>query len=290
MEINFVKYHGAGNDYIAIDGRGLEIDWGNLSIDMSKPHFGIFSDGIVVVFESEIADIKMRIFNPDGSEAEMSGNGVRLFSKFVLDNKIFELGSKQTLTVETGGGVREVFPEFNNQGQMISAKVAMGQPKFNRDDIPVNPDLFNENIPIFDYEINIDEYKITIACVNIGNPHAVMITDKDVDSIDLLKIGPLVENNQMFPNRINFEIVNITSRNSIKARIFERGAGETLSSGTGTSACGIVCIKKGLVDEKVRVNVPGGFLDINWKIGEEAYLEGPTEKVFSGKWIIKEEN
>ena len=290
MEINFVKYHGAGNDYIAIDGRGLEIDWGNLSIDMSKPHFGIFSDGIVVVFESEIADIKMRIFNPDGSEAEMSGNGVRLFSKFVLDNKIFELGSKQTLTVETGGGVREVFPEFNNQGQMISAKVAMGQPKFNRDDIPVNPDLFNENIPIFDYELSIDVYNITIACVNIGNPHAVMITDKDVDSIDLLKIGPLVENNQMFPNRINFEIVNITSRNSIKARIFERGAGETLSSGTGTSACGIVCIKKGLVDEKVRVNVPGGFLDINWKIGEEAYLEGPTEKVFSGKWNIKEEN
>ena len=117
-----------------------------------------------------------------------------------------------------------------------------------------------------------------------------MITDKDVDSIDLLKIGPLVENNQMFPNRINFEIVNIISRDSIKARIFERGAGETLSSGTGTSACGIVCIKKGLVDEKVRVNVPGGFLDINWKIGEEAYLEGPTEKVFSGKWNIKEEN
>ena len=290
MEINFVKYHGAGNDYIAIDGRVLEIDWGNLSIDMSKPHFGIFSDGIVVVFDSEIADIKMRIFNPDGSEAEMSGNGVRLFSKFVLDNKIFELGSKQTLTVETGGGVREVFPEFDSQGEMISAKVAMGQPKFNRDDIPVNPDLFDENIPIFDYEISIDEYNITIACVNIGNPHAVMITDKDVDSIDLLKIGPLVENNQMFPNRINFEIVNITSRNSIKARIFERGAGETLSSGTGTSACGIVCIKKGLVDEKVRVNVPGGFLDINWKIGEEAYLEGPTEKVFSGKWNIKEEN
>jgi diaminopimelate epimerase len=290
MEIDFIKYHGAGNDYIAIDGRGHELDWGNLSKDMSKPHFGIFSDGIVVVFDSDIADIKIRIFNPDGSEAEMSGNGVRLFSKFVLDNKICKVGLKGVLTVETGGGVREVFPQFDIDNQMISARVAMGQPKFNRDDIPVSPTFFKENSPVFDYKISLGGHNINISCVNIGNPHAVMITDKDVDSIDLLKIGPLVENNQLFPNRINFEIVNIISRNSIKARIFERGAGETLSSGTGTSACAIVCIKNGLVDEKVRVNVPGGFLDINWKIGEEAYLQGPTEKVFSGKWNIKEEN
>tara|TARA_B110000438_G_scaffold294837_1_gene336864 strand:+ start:1053 stop:1925 length:873 start_codon:yes stop_codon:yes gene_type:complete len=290
MEIDFIKYHGAGNDYIAIDGRSLEIDWGNLSKDMSKPHFGIFSDGIVVVFDSKIADVKMRIFNPDGSEAEMSGNGVRLFSKFVLDNKIYEAGSRKTLTVETGGGVREVFPKFDDDGQMVSAKVAMGKPKFNRDDIPVNPILYKENSPVFDHEITIDDYSLRISCVNIGNPHAVMITDKDVDRIDLSKIGPLVENSELFPNRINFEIVNIISRDTIKARIFERGAGETLSSGTGTSACGIICIKKGLVDEKVRVMVPGGFLDINWKAGDEAYLEGPTEKVFSGTWNIKEEN
>lgn len=281
MKIKFIKYHGAGNDYIALDGRGLDIDWGLLSKNISKPHFGVFSDGIVVVNESNIADIGMRIFNPDGSEAEMSGNGVRLFSKFVLDNKIVQIG-EGSLKVETGGGVREVYPAYQD-GMMTSAKVAMGFPKFLRDEIPANRNIFLDNSEINDYEMDVAD-GLKINCVNIGNPHAVMITDTNVDDIDLLKIGPLIENHELFPNRINFEIVNILSRNEIKARIFERGAGETLSSGTGTSACGIICIKKGLVGENVKVNVPGGFLNINWANGQEVYLEGPTEKVFSGTW------
>jgi len=285
MKIEFTKYHGAGNDYIAIDGRGLDLDWGLLSREMSEPHFGVYSDGIVVVKESEIADIKMRIFNPDGSEAEMSGNGVRLFSKFVLDNKIIE-PSSNTLKVQTGGGVREVYPQFNDN-LMISAKVAMGQPGFLRDEIPLNNQLISENIEIQDFRLDLGDQELFVNCVNIGNPHAVMITDVDIDEIDLERIGPLVENNILFPNRVNFEIVNIISKDEIRARIFERGAGETLSSGTGTSACGIICIKKGLVNENVKVNVPGGFLNISWSIGQDVYLEGPTEKVFSGTWELR---
>ena len=285
MKIEFTKYHGAGNDYIAVDGRGLDLDWGLLSREMSEPHFGVYSDGIVVVKESEIADIKMRIFNPDGSEAEMSGNGVRLFSKFVLDNKIIE-PSSNTLKVQTGGGVREVYPQFKDD-LMVSAKVAMGQPSFLRDEIPLNNQLISENIEIQDFRLDLGDQELFVNCVNIGNPHAVMITDVDIDEIDLERIGPLVENNILFPNRVNFEIVNIISKDEIRARIFERGAGETLSSGTGTSACGIICIKKGLVNENVKVNVPGGFLNISWVIGREAYLDGPTAKVFSGTWELR---
>ena len=284
MEIEFTKYHGAGNDYIALDGRGLDFDWGLLSKEMSEPHFGVYSDGIVVVKESSVADIRMRVFNPDGSEAEMSGNGVRLFSKFVLDNNIIE-PSANCLKVETGGGIREVYPQFEND-LMVSAKVAMGEPSFLRDEIPVNRELVSENIEVQDFKLDLDD-EITVNCVNIGNPHAVMITDVDIDEIDLKRIGPLVENNDLFPNRVNFEVVNIISRDEIRARIFERGAGETLSSGTGTSACGIICIKKGLVNENVKVNVPGGFLNISWVIGREAYLDGPTAKVFSGTWELR---
>tara|TARA_Y100000994_G_scaffold247023_1_gene251521 strand:- start:397 stop:1254 length:858 start_codon:yes stop_codon:yes gene_type:complete len=284
MKIEFTKYHGAGNDYIAVDGRGLDLDWGRLSKEMSEPHFGVYSDGIVVVKESSVADIKMRGFNPDGSEFEMSGNGVRLFSKFVLDNKIVQLSSDH-LKVETRAGVREVYPKFKNDF-MVSAKVAMGEPSFLRDEIPLNKELISKNIEVQDFRLNLDD-EVIVNCVNIGNPHAVMITDIDIDEIDLKRIGPLVENNNLFPNRINFELVNIISRDEIRARIFERGAGETLSSGTGTSACAIICIKKGLVNENVKVNVPGGFLNISWIVGKGAYLDGPTVKVFSGTWDLR---
>ncbi len=285
MLINFEKLHGAGNDYIAIDGRNIELDWGKLSVDMSKPHFGVFSDGIVVLKNSNVADVAIKIFNPDGSEAEMSGNGVRLFSKFVLDNKLSDFNGT-VLTVETGGGIREVFPVINNN-EMVSAKIAMGKPKFLRDEIPLNKQLFKDNVEVNDLPMNFDK-NIKVSCVNIGNPHAVLITDKNVDDFDLSEIGPLVENNEIFPNRINFEIVNIISKNEIKARIFERGAGETLSSGTGTSACAIIGIKKNILSNNVKVNVPGGYLNISWVPGEESFLEGPTERVFTGKWKIKE--
>ncbi len=285
MIINFEKLHGAGNDYIAIDGRNIELDWGKLSVDMSKPHFGVFSDGIVVLKNSNVADVAIKIFNPDGSEAEMSGNGVRLFSKFVLDNKLSDFNGT-VLTVETGGGIREVFPVINNN-EMVSAKIAMGKPKFLRDEIPLNKQLFKDNVEVNDLPMNFDK-NIKVSCVNIGNPHAVLITDKNVDDFDLSEIGPLVENNEIFPNRINFEIVNIISKNEIKARIFERGAGETLSSGTGTSACAIIGIKKNILSNNVKVNVPGGYLNISWVPGEESFLEGPTERVFTGKWKIKE--
>jgi len=164
LNIKFEKLHGAGNDYIAIDGRGIDIDWGKLSYQMSKPHFGVFSDGIVVLKESEKANAMIKIFNPDGSEAEMSGNGVRLFSKFVLDNNLTDFDG-EVFTVETGGGVREVFPVFDN-GEMISAKIAMGKPKFLRDEIPVSQDIFKDNTDVNELVLDLEK-KINVSCVNI---------------------------------------------------------------------------------------------------------------------------
>ena len=181
--IKFSKLQGAGNDYIAIDGRGLNLDFSLLSKNMSRPHFGVFSDGIVVVENSEISDIKMRVFNPDGSEAEMSGNGIRLFSKFVLDNKIVEFNSKE-LEIETLGGIRTVFPKMQ-KGKMISGKVAMGIPKFKCSEIPVLKDEFSDDKIVFDYILDIEDDSIEISCVNIGNPHAVHITDIPVEEFDL---------------------------------------------------------------------------------------------------------
>ena len=283
--IKFSKLQGSGNDYIAIDGRSLNLDFGLLSKNMSRAHFGVFSDGIVVVEDSEISDIKMRVFNPDGSEAEMSGNGIRLFSKFVLDNEIVRF-STEGLQIETLGGIRTVFPKIQ-KGKMISGKVAMGIPKFKCSQIPVLQENFPDDNKVFDYLLDLGDDSIEISCVNIGNPHAVHITDIPVEEFDLNRIGPMVENHKIFPNRINFEIVNVISESVIKARIFERGAGETLSSGTGSSASAIISMTHNLVKNDLKVNVPGGSLFISWNQGDEVYLEGPTEEVFRGEWPIK---
>ncbi len=230
----------------------------------------------------------MRVFNTDGSEAEMSGNGIRLFSKFVIDNKIC-LPVNNALDIETLGGIRTVWPEISNE-KMISAKVAMGKPTFKTEKVPVDVKKVENISPVQNYslKINHDKFKeIKITCLSIGNPHAVCILDTPVEEFPLNDIGPLVENHEIFPNRINFEIVNVINENTIRARIFERGEGETLSSGTGSTASACASRKLGFVKEKVEVILDGGVLKISWDNDGEAYLEGPAEEVFTGKWEIK---
>lgn len=288
MIINFTKLQGAGNGYIAIDGRDITVSWGKLAKEMGDPAFGVGSDGIVVVENSKLASIKMRVFNTDGSEAEMSGNGIRLFSKFVIDNKIC-LPVNNALDIETLGGIRTVWPEISNE-KMISAKVAMGKPTFKTEKVPVDVKKVENisHVQNYSLKINHDKFKeIKITCLSIGNPHAVCILDTPVEEFPLNDIGPLVENHEIFPNRINFEIVNVINENTIRARIFERGEGETLSSGTGSTASACASRKLGFVKEKVEVILDGGVLKISWDNDGEAYLEGPAEEVFTGKWEIK---
>ena len=282
MSIEFAKLHGCGNDYIAVDGRSIERDWSKLTVEMSRPAFGIGSDGIVLLQNSDVAQVRMRVFNPDGSEAEMSGNGIRLFAKFVLDRGIAE-PSDDGLSVETLGGVRTVWPDMEN-GKMKSARVAMGPATFDAEEVPVDTSSLDGIEEVIAKSVSIGGADLSITCLGIGNPHAVAIMDQPVEDFPLTEIGPLVENHPMFPQRINFEIVNGHSRDRIRARIFERGAGETLSSGTGSTASAFACRKLGLVDDAVDVVVDGGILRISWDDDDEAYLEGPAVEVFTGVW------
>ncbi len=280
-----MKLHGAGNDYIAIDGRGIERDWPALAVAMSRPAFGVGSDGITVVQEPRDparAQVRMRIFNPDGSEAEMSGNGIRLFSKFVIDRGIAVPGA-DGLLVETGGGIRTVAPVMEG-GRMVAARVAMGEPAFTPADIPVDVGAMGNPERVFDYPLEVGGRTLKITCLAVGNPHAVALLDEPVDEFPLLEIGPLVESHALFPNRINFEIANVLGRGRLKARIFERGAGETLSSGTGTAAVAVAAKAHGLTDDEVVVEVPGGELRLTWPGAGEVYLEGPAVEVFEGVW------
>ncbi len=282
MAIPFAKLQGAGNDYIAIDGRGLDRDWGALSLAMSRRAFGAGSDGIVLVQESRQAQIRMRVFNPDGSEAEMSGNGIRLFSKFVIDRHIVVPGS-EGLAVETGGGVRTVVPRMDGT-KMVAARVAMGVPVFEPPEIPVDARAIGNPERVFDHPLEVAGRTLNITCLAVGNPHAVVFPDEPVDEFPLSEIGPLVENHPLFPNRINFEIANVLNRGRLKARIFERGAGETLSSGTGTTAVAVAARAHGLTGDAVDVEVPGGVLHLEWPGTGEVHLEGPAVEVFTGEW------
>jgi len=282
MTVEFAKLHGAGNDYIAVDGRGIDRDWGALSKAMSLLAFGVGSDGIVLVQDSEVAQIRMRVYNPDGSEAEMSGNGIRLFSKFVIDRKI-ALPSDDGLTVETGGGVRTVWPTMEGD-KMIAAKVAMGVPTFVPSEIPVDTSKTGDLDIIKSFPIQAGDRELKVTCLAVGNPHAVAVMDESVEDFPLVEVGPHVESHKLFPNRINFEIVNVISRSKIRARIFERGAGETLSSGTGSTASASAARAHGLVDDAVDVIVDGGVLRISWDEAGEAFLEGPAVEVFTGIW------
>ncbi len=282
MGLPFAKLHGAGNDYIAIDGRGLSRDWGELSRVMSELHFGAGSDGIVVVLPSDEAQVRMRIFNPDGSEAEMSGNGVRLFSKFVLDREIAVPGA-DGLTVETMAGVRTIQPTMS-EGKMISARVAMGAPHLAPREIPVDVSVTGDVERVIDLPIEAGGRTIKVTCLSVGNPHAVHFPDVDVDDFPLNEIGPFVESHEYFPNKINFEIANVTDRGHLKARMFERGAGETLSSGTGSSAVCVAAKLHGFTDDAVEMSVPGGTLNLEWDGVGEVYLEGPTVEVYTGIW------
>ena len=282
MTVEFTKLHGAGNDYIAIDGRGIDRDWGALSKAMSALAFGVGSDGIVLVQDSDVAQIRMRVYNPDGSEAEMSGNGIRLFSKFVVDRK-FVLPEDNGLTVETGGGIRVVWPTMQDD-KMVAAKVAMGEPTFIPAEIPVELAEIGDLEILKDFPIRAGGYDLKITCLAVGNPHAVVVMKDPVEDFPLTEVGPHVEHHKLFPNRINFEIVNVINRSKIRTRIFERGAGETMSSGTGSTAAASAARAHGLVDNTVDVIVDGGILRISWDENGQAYLEGPAVEVFNGVW------
>lgn len=270
--MEFHKYHALGNDYLVLDpAQGApEMSSSNI-INICQRNYGLGSDGILHgPLPSETADFRLRIFNPDASEAEKSGNGLRIFCRYLYDQKLVR--QDEVFTVETLGGVVEA-QVFEN-GQLI--KVGMGRAIFTAKDIPVNTDTPDE--PVINHTIEIDDVKQNMCCVSVGNPHCVF--PKDSISSELAhRMGPKVENHKMFPNRINMQLLKVLDRNNIQIEIWERGAGYTLASGTSSCAASTVAHKLGLCDDNITVHSPGGQLSIHIGEGYELTMTGPVTQV-----------
>jgi len=279
----FVKMHAAGNDYILIDGRGREEDWPALAVAMSHRHFGAGSDGILVAQESSVAPIRMRVFNPDGSEAEMSGNGLRLFAKFVLERGLVSLREGEPLRVETLAGVRTVVPLWEG-GRVVRARVGMGRPRFRPEEVPMQVPQ-GTPVPVVDLPVEVAGRTLRLTCLSMGNPHAVAFLEEPVEQFPLEQVGPRVERHPLFPQRTNFQVVNRVGPDRLRARVWERGAGETLASGTSASAVAVAGRLHGWVGDRVQVDLPGGTLTVEWDGQGEVVLEGPVEEVYEGVWL-----
>ena len=276
--------HGAGNDYIYIDARDTRRDWPALAVGMSDRHRGVGADGIILAMSSEKADLRMRMFNADGSEGEMCGNGIRCLVRFAFDKGIVP-AERSPVSVETLAGVLEVTP-INNGGAdggagMTRARVGMGEPVLKPEDIPV----FAPGLEVvLDYPLRVDGHDFNITCVSMGNPHAVAFVDEPVDEVRLRDIGPLVERHSMFPRRVNFEIVNVMDPTRLRARVWERGSGLTQACGTGACAVAVAARLHGFTGDDVAVDLPGGELKVSWPGDGQVILEGPVEEVFQGRW------
>jgi diaminopimelate epimerase len=277
--LKFTKMHGAGNDYIYIDARRQKRDWPALAVSMSDRHRGAGSDGLILALPSDKAHLRMRMFNADGSEGEMCGNGIRCLVRFALDKGIVPPGASPVL-VETLAGVLEVTPIWDG-GVMARAMVSMGQPRLHPKDIPV---VAPSQEVVLDYPLQVNGREFRISCVSMGNPHAVAFLDEPVDAVKLHEVGPLVEHHPMFPRRVNFEIVNVLDAGHLKARVWERGSGITMACGTGACAIAVAARLHNLIGDKVSIALPGGELTVAWPGQGDVILEGPVEEVFEGTW------
>ena len=282
--MKFTKMHGAGNDYVYVNGYVESLDWPVISEKISNRHKGIGADGLIVAASSKIADLKMRMFNADGSEGEMCGNGIRCLVAFAMSEGLVD-SNANVISVETGAGVLDVRPTFGNSG-MNGATVDMGEPILRPSVIPV--DLTDESFPVVDYPLEVNGRKFLMTFVSMGNPHAVTFIEEDVSDFPLEDIGPVVENHKMFPNKVNFEVVNVVSETHLKVRVWERGSGITMACGTGACAVVVAAHMKGLVGDQVNIELPGGMLGINWSGKGSILMEGPVEEVYRGQWLPQE--
>jgi diaminopimelate epimerase len=286
MKIDFVKMHGLGNDFILIDCLNKSLGDSSFLSYLAKKlcdrNFGIGADGLILILSSSREDLRMRIFNFDGSEAEMCGNGIRCFAKYAYENKLV---SKINFTVETLAGTitpELIFQDIKNK-KVVRIKVNMGTPKLRRREIPMNgedtPTVVDETLKINSEQI----FKIT--CVSMGNPHCITFVN-DVQSISVDKIGTKIENHPLFPEKTNVEFIQVLNRKEINFRVWERGAGETLACGTGACAALVAAVLNKKTDRKATIHLPGGDLDVRWADDGNIYMTGPAELVFKGEMEI----
>ena len=274
--IKFTKMHGLGNDYVYMDAIHQKIEnESSLAKFVSNRHFGIGSDGLILICTSQIADFKMRMFNSDGSEAEMCGNGIRCVGKFVYDKG---LTNKENITIETLAGIKQLKLNIKD-GKVLTVKVDMGEPILEAEKIPVKSNEF----PVKNLKLKALDKEFIFTCVSMGNPHAITIVE-NVDNFDVQKYGSIIEIDNIFPKKTNVEFIEIKDRKNIKMRVWERGAGETLACGTGACATAVACNLNGLTDKNVNIELLGGTLEIEWnKEDNHIYMTGPAVTVFEGE-------
>lgn len=274
--MKFTKMQGLGNDYVYVDCRKGEIE--NIpytSKIISNRHFGVGSDGLVLICESDVADFKMRMFNPDGSEAEMCGNAIRCVGKYIYDKG---LTNRKVVVIETLAG-NKVLELNTKNGKVKTVKVDMGEPILDPNLIPV---IANEN-PVKNLKLNALNKEFIFTCVSMGNPHAITFID-NIENFDVKSYGAILEIDKHFPKRCNIEFVNIIDKSNVKMRVWERGTGETLACGTGACATIVSCVLNGLTKRKVNVELLGGILNIEWNEEDNhIYMTGPAVMVFEGE-------
>lgn len=275
--MNFTKMHGAGNDYVYVNCFQEEVpNPEQTAIRVSNRNFGIGSDGLILIMPSDKADVRMRMFNSDGSESEMCGNGIRCVAKYAYDHGIV---NKTEITAETGAGILtlKLFP--NGDDRIDRVRVNMGAPRLTRAEIPMQGEASSRVVA---EPLNILHTTFKITCVSMGNPHCVIFVDEDLDRFQVEKYGPLIENHDLFPRRTNVEFVQIISRTEVRQRTWERGAGETLACGTGASAVCAAGVLNGLTEKKIVNHLTGGTLELEWADDGSIYMTGPAVEVFSG--------
>jgi diaminopimelate epimerase len=275
--MKFTKMQGAGNDYVYVNCFSEHIeDPAAVAITVSNRNFGIGSDGLILIMPSAVADVRMRMFNSDGSESEMCGNGIRCVAKYAYDHGIV---SKQEITAETGAGILTLQLFTDGAGKVDRVRVNMGKPRLTRGEIPLTG---NPALQVINEPLNILHSTFHVTCASMGNPHCVIFVD-DVDQFQVEKYGPLIENHEIFPRRTNVEFVQIISRGEVRQRTWERGAGETLACGTGASAVCVAGVLNGLTDKKILNHLAGGDLELEWADDGFLYMTGPAVEVFSGE-------
>ncbi len=290
--MRFTKMHGIGNDYVYVDCFSERVDDpARTAVLVSDRHTGIGADGLILICPSETADVRMRMFNADGSEAQMCGNGIRCVAKYSFEHGLVEAGGEisvagqssfsSSLRVETDRGILPLGLEVDEMNRVLRVCVNMGQPILAASEIPTGVDaerVVNEAI-----EIDGREYSMT--CVSMGNPHAVFFCD-DVEEVELERIGPMIENHALFPERINAHFVKVEGPGEITIRTWERGSGITLACGTGACACAVAGVLTGRTERGILAHLPGGDLELNWCEDDNCvYMTGPAVEVFSGEWL-----
>lgn len=276
--MKFTKMHGAGNDYVYINGfEEVAENPSALAIKLSNRNFGVGSDGLILILPSEVADLRMRMFNADGSESEMCGNGIRCVAKYAFDHGLVQ---DRQISVETGAGILTLQVFTGDFGRVEKVRVDMGRPRLTRGEIPV---VGHPDEQVIGAELRVLDRTFHITCISLGNPHCVIFVD-NVAEFPLSKYGPAIENHELFPNRINVEFVEILSRAEVRQRTWERGAGETLACGTGASAVTVAAVLNGLTERSIRNHLTGGTLEMEWTEEGQVFMTGPAVEVFQGEY------